>query len=407
MNQKKPRKKSRKKTKTSSNKKLINIFLIIFLIAFLATVASYYTLKNKDTIKNIPTQIETKTEEIKEEPKKDVVLPKIKEIKDFKEQAPEDFFEEKFNVPDEHKFEEYSKELEKIIIDKAETEEFINKENELIQKKVEEIKENKQKEKLADKNKETISIKKDEKEITKTKDKLDEKSIITNKDTFVYDKKSKPKIAIVIDDVTTQAQKDKILAMGYKISMAFLPPTNTHPSSAKIAQSLSFHMIHFPMQASSAFKGEEVNTLRTTDSYETIEKRVKQLREWYPNAVYTNNHTGSVFTENDEAIDKLFRALKKYNFIFVDSRTSAKSVVKKYAKKYDMPYIVRNTFLDNEQSYQYVQKQLKEAIEIAKKQGYALAIGHPHEITLQVLKDSKNLFKDVEPIFVNQLPYLK
>ena len=407
MNQKKPRKKSRKKTKTSSNKKLINIFLIIFLIAFLATVASYYTLKNKDTIKNIPTQIETKTEEIKEEPKKDVVLPKIKEIKDFKEQAPEDFFEEKFNVPDEHKFEEYSKELEKVIIDKAETEEFINKENELIQKKVEEIKENKQKEKLADKNKDTSSIKKDEKEITKTKDKLDEKSIITNKDTFVYDKKSKPKIAIVIDDVTTQAQKDKILAMGYKISMAFLPPTNTHPSSAKIAQSLSFHMIHFPMQASSAFKGEEVNTLRTTDSYETIEKRVKQLREWYPNAVYTNNHTGSVFTENDEAIDKLFRALKKYNFIFVDSRTSAKSVVKKYAKKYDMPYIVRNTFLDNEQSYQYVQKQLKEAIEIAKKQGYALAIGHPHEITLQVLRDSKNLFKDVEPIFVNQLPYLK
>ena len=407
MNQKKPRKKSRKKTKTSSNKKLINIFLIIFLIAFLATVASYYTLKNKDTIKNIPTQIETKTEEIKEEPKKDVVLPKIKEIKDFKEQAPEDFFEEKFNVPDEHKFEEYSKELEKVIIDKAETEEFINKENELIQKKVEEIKENKQKEKLADKNKETSSIKKDEKEITKTKDKLDEKSIITNKDTFVYDKKSKPKIAIVIDDVTTQAQKDKILAMGYKISMAFLPPTNTHPSSAKIAQSLSFHMIHFPMQASSAFKGEEVNTLRTTDSYETIEKRVKQLREWYPNAIYTNNHTGSVFTENDEAIDRLFKALKKYNFIFVDSRTSAKSVVKKYAKKYDMPYIVRNTFLDNEQSYSYVQKQLKDAIEISKKQGYALAIGHPHEVTLQVLKDSKNLFKDVEPIFVNQLPYLK
>lgn len=407
MNQKKPRKKSRKKTKTSPNKKIINIFLIIFLIAFLATVASYYTLKNKDTIKNIPTQIETKTKEIKEEIKKDVVLPKIKEIKDFKEQAPEDFFEEKFNVPDEHKFEEYSKELEKVIIDKAETEEFINKENELIQKKVEEIKENKQKEKLADKNKESSSIKKDEKEVTKTKDKLDEKSIITNKDTFVYDKKTKPKIAIVIDDVTTQAQKDKILAMGYKISMAFLPPTNTHPSSAKIAQSLSFHMIHFPMQASSAFKGEEVNTLRTTDSYETIEKRVKQLREWYPNAVYTNNHTGSVFTENDEAIDKLFRALKKYNFIFVDSRTSAKSVVKKYAKKYDMPYIVRNTFLDNEQSYSYVQKQLKEAIEIAKKQGYALAIGHPHEITLQVLRDSKNLFKDVEPIFVNQLPYLK
>ena len=400
MNQKKSRRKSRKKTNTLPNKKLINIFLLIFLIAFLATIASYYTLKNKDTIKNIPSQIETKTEEIK----KDVILPKIK---DFKEQTPEDFFEEKFNIADEHKFEEYSKELEKVILDKTETEKSINKENEAIQKKVEEIKENKQKEKLPDKNKEIISTKKDEKEVVKTKEKLDEKSIITTKDTFTYDKKNKPKIAILVDDVTTQAQKDKILSMGYKINMAFLPPTSGHPNSAKIAQSLSFHMIHFPMQASNAFRGEEVNTLRITDSYETIEKRVKQLREWYPNATYTNNHTGSVFTENDEAVDKLFRALKKYNFIFVDSRTSSKSVIKKYAKKYDMPYIVRNTFIDNEQSYAYVQKQLKQAIEIAKKQGYSLAIGHPHEVTLQVLKDSKNLFKDVEPIYINQLPYLQ
>jgi hypothetical protein len=188
--------------------------------------------------------------------------------------------------------------------------------------------------------------------------------------------------------------------------MAFLPPTNAHKDSASLAQSLPFHMIHFPMQASSAFKGEEIDTLRVTDSYETIEKRVKQLRAWYPNAIYTNNHTGSVFTENEEAVDKLFRALKKYNFIFVDSRTSAKSVIKKYAKKYDMPYIVRNTFIDNEKDYKSIQTQLKKAIDIAKKQGYAIAIGHPHNITLQVLKESKHLLKDVEPIYMNKLPYL-
>lgn len=401
MNQKKSRKKS-KKSKSSSNKKLIHIFIIIFLIAFLASLASYFTMKNRDSIKDIPVEINPHLEK-SEETKKEVTIPKIHEIKDSKEQKPEDFFEEKFNVAEEHKFEEYTKELEKVVVEKMENEDSIN---EAIQKKVEEIKENKQKEKLAEKNKEIPSTKKDEKEIIKTKDKIDDKSIITTKDTFTYDKKSKPKIAILVDDVTTQAQKDKILSMGYKINMAFLPPTSTHPNSAKIAQNLSFHMIHFPMQASSSFKGEEVNTLRTTDSYETIEKRVKQLREWYPNATYTNNHTGSVFTENDEAIDKLFRALKKYNFIFVDSRTSPKSVVKKYAKKYDMPYIVRNTFIDNEQSYSYIQKQLKEAIELAKKQGYSLAIGHPHEVTLQVLRDSKSLFKDVEPIFINQLPYL-
>ena len=387
------KKKSRKRTNLTPNRKLINIFLTIFLIAFLVTIASYFTIKNKEANKDIPPQIST--QEIKDEIS---IPPRIAEIKDLKEQINHKLFEEKFDLNEEHKFEEYTKELEKVIDEKTEIEESINKENKIIQKKVEEIKEDK----LKEKQKEKSSI-----NINETiKNKIDEKSIITKKDTFTYDKKIKPKIAIVIDDVTTQAQKDKILSMGYKINMAFLPPTKTHPDSAKIAQSLSFHMIHFPMQASSAFKGEEINTLTINDSYETIEKRVKQLREWYPNAVYTNNHTGSVFTENEEAVDKLFRALKKYNFIFVDSRTSAKSVAKKYAKKYDMPYIVRNTFIDNDRDFKSIQNQLKKAIDIAKKQGYAIAIGHPHTVTLEVLKDSKSLFKEVEPIFINQLPYL-
>jgi polysaccharide deacetylase 2 family uncharacterized protein YibQ len=385
MNKKKPRKKSSKRSlKNSSNIKLINIFLLIFLIASIATIASYYTIKNKDLIKDIPTQTTQNTA--------------MEEIKEIKEQSLKESFEEKFQINEENKFEEYTNELEKVILEKADIEESINKENEIVQKKVEEIKEEKLKEKQKDKDKDK------DKEVIKNK--IDEKSIITQKDTFSYDKKSKPKIAIVIDDVTTQDQKDKILNMGYKINMAFLPPISGHPNSAKIALNLPFYMIHFPMQASSAFKNEEPNTLKITDSYETIEKRVKQLRDWYPNAIYTNNHTGSVFTENEEAMDKLFRALKRHNFIFVDSRTSNKSVAKKYAKKYDMPYIVRNTFIDNEQKYQYVQNQLKQAIEIAKKNGYSIAIGHPHNVTLQVLKDSKHLLKDVEPIFINQLPYL-
>lgn len=395
MNQKKSKKKSKKSSNITSNKKLIKIFSLIFLIAFLASLVSYFTIKNRDSIKDIPSK--TTTQPTTPEITKDIIFPKVIN----KEPSSNELFEEKFNINEENKFEEYTNELEKIIEDKIEREDFINKENEIIQKKVEEIKEEKAKELNAKK-----ETKEQNKNKEKEKEKIDEKSIITNKDSFTYDKKNKPKIAIVIDDVTTQVQKDTILSMGYKITMAFLPPTNSHPTSAKIALNLPFYMIHFPMQASPKFKGQEINSLNITDSYETIEKRVKQLREWYPNAVYTNNHTGSVFTENEEAMDKLFRALKKYNFIFVDSRTSNKSVAKKYAQKYNMPYIVRNTFIDNEENYEYIQNQLKQAIEIAKKQGYSIAIGHPHAVTLKVLKDSKNLLKDVEPIFVNQLPYL-
>ena len=404
MNHKKNKSKS-KKNNIKKNK-LPLYFLSLLIITIIASALSYYLMK-----KESPSSV--KTDNILENKKEIINIP-TNEIKTFEEKTPEEYFDELNKIQDKHeKFEEYTKEFDNIIIEKDEATELINKENEEVLKKVEEIKEDKKKlETIINDNKEKEEKKEEPKEIIKEIKEvkkvipIDEKNIITKKDTFKYNKDTKAKLVILIDDVSTKAQKDKILNIGYTVNMAFLPPTKTHKDSASIAQNLPFYMIHFPMQASSAFKGEEINTLKITDSYETIEKRVKQLRDWYPNAIYTNNHTGSVFTENEEAVDKLFRALKKYNFIFVDSRTSAKSVIKKYAKKYDMPYIVRNTFIDNDRDYKSIQTQLIKAIEIAKKQGYAIAIGHPHDITLKVLKESKHLLKDVEPIYMNKLPYL-
>lgn len=393
MSQKKTKSKSRKKqTKVLSKRNIIKKFFIIFLFTFIASTISYFIINNKDieSIEKTDTSIENKKD----------LFQNNDENKLFQEKKPEQYFDE--ITKNNEKFEEYTDELDNDIIEKEQEIQL----NEKIHQKLEEIKEDKK----IDKKVEDIKqqIKEDKKEIIKkeTPSVIDDKNIITQKDTYKYDKTNKAKIAILIDDVSTQKQKETILNMGYKINMAFLPPTNAHPNSAKIAQELPFHMIHFPMQASSAFKGEEPFTLKITDSYEVIEKRVKQLRDLYPNAIYTNNHTGSVFTENEEAMDKLFRALKKYNFIFVDSRTSNKSVAKKYAKKYNMPYIVRNTFIDNDLNYQKIQNQLKKAIDLAKTNGYSIAIGHPHDVTLKVLRESKHLLKDVEPIFINKLPYL-
>lgn len=217
--------------------------------------------------------------------------------------------------------------------------------------------------------------------------------------------KPKPKLAIVMDDITTKNHLNKIKELEFKVSPALLPPTNRHPNSGKIAKNEEFYMIHFPLQAMS-FASEETNTLHIDDSYETIEKRVRQLRELYPNAKYTNNHTGSKFTANKDAMEKLFKALKKHDFIFVDSRTTGKSVAKQMTKKFDMPYISRNVFLDNELNFDYIQNQLKKAIKIAKKNGYAIAICHPHSITFKVLKESKILMEDLELIYLDQLPFL-
>jgi hypothetical protein len=243
-----------------------------------------------------------------------------------------------------------------------------------------------------------ISSKTEEKKVIEDKEKIKEVDS-SKKD---VSKISKPKLAIIIDDVTTQYQVNKILNIGYDVNMAFLPPTPRHRNSANIAQKLDQYMIHLPLQASSN-KYDEKNTLYVNDTIETIEKRIKILNELYPKAKFINNHTGSKYTSNEEAMDRLFEVLKRYDYTFIDSKTTARSVAIKSAKKFDLRVLSRNIFLDNKKDKKYIEGQLKKAIKIAKRHGSAIAIGHPYNITFETLKDSKHLLEDLELVYVNKL----
>jgi hypothetical protein len=231
--------------------------------------------------------------------------------------------------------------------------------------------------------------------VVKTIKKQDTK--ITKK--ILIKKDNRPKLAILIDDVTTLSQIRKIKKIGYPITMAFLPPTSIHKNSAKIVKDLDIYMIHLPLEAGSR-RFEEANTLHTTSSLSEIENTIARLHKLYPKATYINNHTGSKFTSNYQAMDRLLKVLSRYNYTFLDSRTTAKTVAKRYANKYNVPYLSRNIFLDNKQDKFYIQQQLKKAIKIAKKTGLAIAIGHPHNITLKTLRDSKYLLKGIHLIYI-------
>jgi len=215
-------------------------------------------------------------------------------------------------------------------------------------------------------------------------------------------KNNKPLLSIIIDDVTTSSQVKKAKDLPFKVTLSFLPPTPTHKNSAKISHNLKVHMIHLPLEAGSR-SAEEVNTLHIEDSYNKIENRIKYLKYIYPNVKYINNHTGSKFTSNLNAMDKLAKALKKYNYYFIDSRTTAKTKIKTVAKKYNLKYLSRNVFLDNTKDIKYIQNQLQQAVNIAKKHGSSIAICHPYSITFKSLALSSDILKDVNVVYVNEL----
>ena len=392
-------KRTRKKRKISPIKKTLrkknlarNFIVLLSLIFILLLFAYFFLSKNNQAVNSSSNNNILQSKKLYTN---DEIMEKV--IENLNPDNKNNILEKNLET-EENKKEIFEQELKKDIL-----KEVLEKQKEIEKSKIEEKVEIKQAKEPSKEIEDEIIEEKTKIEKPAIKEK---KELITKKDSYKYDLKTKPKLVIIIDDVVSKSQKDKILNIGYPITMAFLPPNGVQKESAIIAQNLPFHMIHFPMQASKNFKNIEIDTLNISDSYEKIEARVKKLRDLYPNTTYTNNHTGSVFTENYEAMDKLFRALKKYNFIFVDSKTTPNSVAKELSIKYQMPYIVRDTFLDNDRSFTAIQNQLKDAIRVAKKQGFAIAIGHPYEVTFKVLKESKHLLNDVEPIFLNKLPYL-
>jgi len=212
----------------------------------------------------------------------------------------------------------------------------------------------------------------------------------------------KPKLAIIIDDVSTASQIRAIKSLRMPVTMSFLPPSKARPNSAKLAAKEKFYMVHLPMEAMH-FNKEEPFTLRVSDSQHEILERIKKIKQLFPKVKYINNHTGSKFTSDEIAMNRLIYAFNKYHIKFIDSRTTAQTKAPKVLKNFGLKYVPRDLFLDHHMDKAYVREQIKKAIAIAKRKGYAIAICHPHKNTLQVLYESKNLLRDVDLVQVDKI----
>ncbi len=227
---------------------------------------------------------------------------------------------------------------------------------------------------------------------------------VTLKDKKDIKSSKKPRLVIIIDDVSFSHQVSDIKKLKLDITMSFLPPNRIHPASVYLARTIDDYMVHLPLEALK-YPKEEEHTLNINDSEEVIEARIKKIREWFPKARYINNHTGSKFTSDKEALRKLYKVLKKYDFVFIDSKTTPESKVKYVAKEFNLEYIKRDIFLDNVADIGYIKEQLRKAVNRAKQKGTTIVICHPRKDTIKALANSHDILKDVEVVNINKLNF--
>ena len=98
-----------------------------------------------------------------------------------------------------------------------------------------------------------------------------------------------------------------------------------------------------------------------------------------------NNHQGSKATENKVTMAIIIGDLKKKNLYYFDSLVTDRSVCREVAKEKGVPYAKRDIFLDNNQSQDYIEKQVLSLRRFAFRKGSAIAVCHDRKNTIYVL----------------------
>jgi len=218
----------------------------------------------------------------------------------------------------------------------------------------------------------------------------------------ISERGGKPQLVLIIDDVSQARQLKEIQALPYRITPSIFPPSQISAHSNLLAGDLKHFMIHLPLESGSARMNRFAKTLFVDDGPEKFAVRVKEIRRLFPTGRYVNNHTGSVFTSNYGAMSHLYGDLLREGFVFLDSRTTGKSVVPKVAADYRRPYVARDVFIDNVQERGAILSQLKRAVRIARKRGYAIAIGHPHKATMDALRHAGKILSQVRTVYFDE-----
>lgn len=199
----------------------------------------------------------------------------------------------------------------------------------------------------------------------------------------------RPQVAIIIDDMGYHGKVGrKLIALPLHLSFSFLPYAPfTRQQEAEAFTSGHTVMLHLPMQPQGRQWNPGPGALYLGQSDGLQEKILNMDLSWVPHAMGVNNHMGSLYTQNPQAMRSLLVDLGHKGLFFVDSVTTPKSAAYRLARKLGIKTGRRQIFLDNIQSKEKIRLQLDKLMSEAGREGRAIGIGHPYPETLQVLTD--------------------
>lgn len=201
-----------------------------------------------------------------------------------------------------------------------------------------------------------------------------------------------PKLALVIDDMggDMALSRKAVELLPEGVTLSFFPWSREGIALAHEAKMQGHEiMIHMPMEAlphGATVMDPGPDTLRVGMTPEQVETlMVRNVDRMKDIAVGLNNHMGSRFTEWEPGLRAVMTVLQREGMLFLDSKTAAPTATQAARKGLELPVLSRDVFLDHVPDAASVRAELVKAVALAKKKGFAIAIGHPLPQTVEVL----------------------
>lgn len=216
-----------------------------------------------------------------------------------------------------------------------------------------------------------------------------------------------PRLAIVLDDAGYSLEPlSAISRLPRAVAVAVLPntPFATEVAAALVAEGREV-LLHLPMEPLAGHgPGPGPGAVESGLSDEEVRQRVAAALRAVPGARGVNNHMGSLATTMPELMRPVMEVLRGEGLYFLDSRTTPATVAEQTAREAGVPALRRDVFLDVVGEPGAIRRALDQAVDRARRQGSAVAIGHVTPVTLELLaSDLVEALDEVELVTPSRL----
>jgi len=218
------------------------------------------------------------------------------------------------------------------------------------------------------------------------------------------------RIAIVIDDWGYNKTHCRQLArMPGPVGVAILPhlpfSKDVIACAAKAGHEPILHLPLEPHRRREMFHDGYV--LKTEMGEKSLRRTLAKVFQEMNGVVGVNNHQGSKGSESETLMTVVLQEARKRRLFFLDSKTTLKTKGPLVAEKLKMRIAVRDVFLDNRNERRSIEREFARGVDLARRNGYALMIGHDRVLTLRIIAEQMKMLSAQGFEFISVAEYIR